>query len=180
MVAAAGQLAALHELGLLRDVRYITGISGGSWATAAYSFAQLGRNGTASDDGELLGSITAPEDICNASLSRVNPRSLRHLAMDFGPYGPYAPGPPGWAQRRGQRRGLSHEGDLVTNHIWHWLFKPIGVPRHVSFTWSSATLADIRRRNPHLANERMRSINLFQGKNVMRALMEEVAAVVRQ
>ena len=34
--------------------------------------------------------------------------------------------------------------------------------------------------NPHLANERIRSINLFQGKNVMRALMEEVAAVVRQ
>ena len=27
--------------------------------------------------------------------------------------------------------------------------------------------------NPHLANERIRSINLFQGKNVMRALMEE-------
>ena len=153
MVAAAGQLAALHELGLLRDVRYITGISGGSWATAAYSFAQLSQNGTAIDDDELLGSITAPEDICNASLSRVNPRSLRHLAMDFGPYGPYAPGPPGWAQRRGQRRGLSREGDLVTNHIWHWLFKPIGVPRHVSFTWSNATLADIRRRNPHLANE---------------------------
>ena len=154
MVAAAGQLAALHELGLLREVRYITGISGGSWATAAYSFAQLGQNGTASDDDELLGSITAPEDICNVSLSRVNPRSLRHLAMDFGPYGPYAPGPPGWEQRRGQRRRqLSREGDLVTNHIWHWLLKPVGVPRHVSFTWSNATLADIRRRNPHLANK---------------------------
>ena len=57
---------------------------------------------------------------------------------------------PGRAQRRGQRRGLSREGALVTNHIWHWLFKPLGVPAHVSFTWSSATLADIRRRYPSL------------------------------
>ena len=124
MVAAAGQLAALHELGLLREVRYISGISGGSWATAAYSFAQLGQNGTARDDDELLGNITAPEDICNVSLNRVNPRSLRHLAMDFGPLGPFGPGPAEW-----QQRSPSGEGDLVTNHVWHWLFKPVGVPR---------------------------------------------------
>ena len=32
--------------------------------------------------------------------------------------------------------------------------------------------------NPHLANERIRSVNLFQGKNVMRTLVEEVAAVL--
>jgi len=147
MVAAAGQLAALHELGLLREVRYISGISGGSWATAAYSFAQLGQNGTARDDDELLGNITAPEDICNVSLNRVNPRSLRHLAMDFGPLGPFGPGPAEW-----QQRSPSGEGDLVTNHVWHWLFKPVGVPRHASFSWSNATLADIRHRNPQLAN----------------------------
>ena len=125
MVAAAGQLAALHELGLLREVRYISGISGGSWATAAYSFAQLGQNGTARDDDELLGRITAPENISTTSLDRVNPRSLRHLAMDFGPLGPYGPGPAGWQLGRSPSR----EGDLVTNHVWHWLFKPVGVPR---------------------------------------------------
>jgi di- and tripeptidase/Cys-Gly metallodipeptidase DUG1 len=33
--------------------------------------------------------------------------------------------------------------------------------------------------NPHLANERIRSVNLFKGKNVMRTLVEEVAAVLR-
>ncbi len=33
--------------------------------------------------------------------------------------------------------------------------------------------------NPHLANERIRSVNLFQGKNVMRTLIEEVAGVLQ-
>ena len=37
-VASIGYLGALHELGLMEDVRYITGISGGSWATAVYSY----------------------------------------------------------------------------------------------------------------------------------------------
>ena len=33
--------------------------------------------------------------------------------------------------------------------------------------------------NPHLANERIRSVNLIQGKNVMRTLVEEVARVLK-
>ena len=33
-------IAALHELGLMDNVRYVTGISGGSWATAVYAYAR--------------------------------------------------------------------------------------------------------------------------------------------
>eukprot|EP00966_Prymnesium_polylepis_P025825 595345-Prymnesium_polylepis.1 len=54
MVAGLSQLAALHQLGLLEHVTYITGISGGSWATLVYSFAQLGAPGVAANDTELL------------------------------------------------------------------------------------------------------------------------------
>ena len=40
MVAAIGQLAGLTELGLMKNVRYVSGISGGAWATTVYEYAQ--------------------------------------------------------------------------------------------------------------------------------------------
>jgi hypothetical protein len=48
-----GYLLGLHELGLLKTTRYIAGVSGGAWATAAYSYvdptagAHVAQNDTA-------------------------------------------------------------------------------------------------------------------------------------
>ena len=69
MVAAFGQLAALHQRGLLRNVRYISGISGGSWATNVFSFYARGAPGVARNDDEFLGTITDPAALSLASLS---------------------------------------------------------------------------------------------------------------
>ncbi len=55
-IASLGYLAALHQLGLMPKVRYISGISGGSWATLMYSYAQ-----NSSSDDVLLGPIVPPE-----------------------------------------------------------------------------------------------------------------------
>ena len=51
--ASIGYLAALTELGVMDKVRYVGGISGGSWATTVYTYAQ-----NVSDDATLLGPIT--------------------------------------------------------------------------------------------------------------------------
>ena len=75
--AALGQLAALHQLGLLEELRYITGISGGSWATAVYSYAQLGADGVAPDDNVLLGPLSPPENLTNATLAMLDERCAR-------------------------------------------------------------------------------------------------------
>lgn len=51
-------MAALNQLGLMKNVRYIGGISGGAWATTSYTYAQ----NIASDE-EYLGEIVDPKDI---------------------------------------------------------------------------------------------------------------------
>ena len=58
-----GYLRALTDLGLMNYVRYVGGISGGSWASGMYTYAQLGAPGVAATDEELLGKIVMPEDI---------------------------------------------------------------------------------------------------------------------
>ena len=40
MVAGTGVLAGLHELGLLSDIKYITGVSGSSWAVGGMAFSK--------------------------------------------------------------------------------------------------------------------------------------------
>lgn len=39
--AAIGHLAGLRDLDLLKNVRYIGGVSGGAWATMSYVYAQV-------------------------------------------------------------------------------------------------------------------------------------------
>ena len=59
-IASMGYLGGLHKLGLMQNVRYIIGVSGGSWATAVYSYYQ--GSDTIGDE-ELLGPVIMPEDI---------------------------------------------------------------------------------------------------------------------
>lgn len=51
LAAAMGQLRGLHNLGLLSGTRYISSVSGGSWAAAIYGYYKSG----ATNDSELLG-----------------------------------------------------------------------------------------------------------------------------
>ena len=81
MVAAFGQLAALHELGLLRNVRYISGISGGSWATHTFSYYQSSFPGVAQNDTQFLClPLTAPANLTTELLAKMDPTCSRSLA----------------------------------------------------------------------------------------------------
>jgi hypothetical protein len=71
-IAAMGYLAALRDLDLLKNVRYIGGISGGSWATIAFTYLQ---NHT--DDNAFLGEIVPPEAIRFDKLKFMDPRCAR-------------------------------------------------------------------------------------------------------
>jgi hypothetical protein len=51
MSAAMGQMRGLNNLGILENARYISCVSGGSWASAVYTYYKTGP----SDDTELLG-----------------------------------------------------------------------------------------------------------------------------
>ena len=142
MVAAWGALSALHQLGLLeRDVRYISGISGGSWATATFTYAQLGAPSVAPSDDVLLGTVLEPENISMESLNVMDDSCLRALAT-FRHH-----------HKHGLRTPLHGPiSRLATDSVYRWLLEPLGVTRAAYMGWNKQTVADIRLRNPHLVN----------------------------
>lgn len=73
--AFLGYMAGLNELGLMGNVRYIGGISGGAWATTTYSYAQ-----NTDDDKVLLGPVTNPEDLTLDNLKGMDPNCARGFA----------------------------------------------------------------------------------------------------
>ena len=58
MSAAMGQMRGLRELGVLGNARYMSCVSGGSWAGTIYTFVPA-----TTDDSVLLGAYLAPEAI---------------------------------------------------------------------------------------------------------------------
>ena len=73
-IASMGYLAALHDLDLMDYVHYVGGISGGSWATAVYTYAQ-----TNVSDSVLLGPIIAPNMISTANLQEMDANCARRV-----------------------------------------------------------------------------------------------------
>jgi len=100
--ATIGYLAALTELGLLDSTRYISGVSGGSWATVLYAFSNSSSNNSNSSssssgggDGSisdvhsssnvtlLLGNTTFPENMTAATLPDIPAGCARRAAVDL-------------------------------------------------------------------------------------------------
>lgn len=72
-----GQLRALNELGVLKRVRFLSGVSGGSWATVPYTFLDQ-----AIPDKQFLGTYTPPDQITKESLRQVPDNSLTYAIVN--------------------------------------------------------------------------------------------------
>jgi len=72
LTATMGQLRGLLSFDALKHVDYISCVSGGSWASAAFTYYQAGAN----SDQEFLGPITDPQDITLDGLSTIPTSSL--------------------------------------------------------------------------------------------------------
>ena len=70
-LCSLGYLRGLHDLGLMQNVRYMSGVSGGTWATVAYVYFQKSHPGGPATDAELLGDILAPQDSSLANLAEM-------------------------------------------------------------------------------------------------------------
>lgn len=70
-MATTGQLRALHELGLLRQVRYISAVSGGAWGAIPYVFHDAG-NGNLTLE-RLLGEFKCPDQLTVGDFPRQSP-----------------------------------------------------------------------------------------------------------
>lgn len=138
-VSAMGQLAALRELGLLKNVRYISGISGGGWATMAYSYHTT-------DTDEFL-------SIRDGNASSREPESLRLDALR-------EPIP------NDQAIGFATANfvETILKHAIHGVgayaralqdiyLTPSGITPKSFFSWNDSTVADVLARNPNLSED---------------------------
>jgi predicted acylesterase/phospholipase RssA len=73
-LASIGYLAGLTKLDLMRNVRYIGGVSGGAWATVVYSYVQ------GIKDNVFLGNVVFPEHLTDANLKSMHPKCARGFA----------------------------------------------------------------------------------------------------
>ena len=74
--ATIGQLRGLTHHGLIPRVTYLSAVSGGAWAAAAYTFYA----GAGTDDHQILGPVVDPERVSVDSLSRLEPYALGYAA----------------------------------------------------------------------------------------------------
>mmetsp|Transcript_11118 Transcript_11118/g.33266 ORF Transcript_11118/g.33266 Transcript_11118/m.33266 type:complete len:567 (-) Transcript_11118:1702-3402(-) len=138
-----GYLAGLRDAGLLDKPRYIGGVSGGSWAVAAYVYAQLGSPGVAANDEELLCSVADPANLTMDGLNTI---------------------PDGCARKSGTvsltetlveeyfEHGVA-AGELWSRTISKIYLESQGISDTAYFTQSKATLSDITAANPELGSE---------------------------
>jgi hypothetical protein len=119
---------------LLQETRYITGVSGGAWASAVYSYYNPAAGPHApQNDSELLGRYYPPELLDDQVLQQLSERSA-HFAST---------------------RGLATDLEGVAAADWvkqieEVFLKPVGIPTgdRASFTWDVASAEAIAQRNP--------------------------------
>lgn len=132
-VYTLGSLRGLLDLNALQYTRYITGVSGGAWATAVFTFYDpLAGPSVARNDSELLGGYTQPSELDEAVLRHVPAHAARHCAMT----------------------GLSSDLEGVSAADWveqieRVFLAPMGVPTgaSASFSWDRRTADNIAVRN---------------------------------
>jgi hypothetical protein len=78
-VAHLAAIAALRELGLWSEIRYMGGVSGGAWTVAVFAYAQhgYGTPGSPLNVTTLLGQTLAPQEATMEALGVVQKGSAR-------------------------------------------------------------------------------------------------------
>ena len=145
-LCSLGYLRGLHDLGLLKNVKYMSGVSGGAWATVVYSYYQKQKTTkarpVAQSDEELLGDIIEPEMCTFDTLNKMSKTSARYSAT------------------------ASLNEDLVANFLRYksipeaWIhqvaaqfIERYGIDMDDSFTWNASSLQNILDRNPTLTSD---------------------------
>ncbi len=138
--ATMGQLRGLNKLGLIDRIRYISCVSGGSWASTAFTYYNTG----SADDDEFLGPVTEPNDITMKGLGELKEgclgytatKSLRHVLFE-------------------DLENRAREDRAWIDAVGEIFFRQFGLydrdnPGYFSF--NDETVTEIKSRNPSLRN----------------------------
>jgi hypothetical protein len=134
--AAIGYLAGLHKLDLLKNVRYVGGISGGAWATSTFSFVQ-----NVDDDDIFLGPVLNPEDFSLEKLKKMDDNCARRLTdTDLTALGLKA-----WARGEVNSVAGAWAYGVTTAYL-----TSVGVTPGKYFSWNEKSVSEILSKNSHL------------------------------
>jgi len=135
-IGSIGLLRAMLEMGALQRFRYLTGVSGGSWAVTSFSF-----HGKNVSDTEFLCNLTTPAALTMQNLQAIDPKCARGapvlnnliercIANFFDPRQP--------------------KDEFWTRGISDVFLAPYGISGLSRFTWNEDTKSDLIARNPAL------------------------------
>ena len=141
-LASFGYLAGLTELGLMQKIKYIGGISGGSWATGVYTYAQNHDGSNPAEEEQFLGPIVQPADITEDGLKQMDPKCARGLTNSK--YTTIA------LKHMMKAPSLGEMWCYATQQVY---MNPVGITEGAHWSYSQATVDDIKSRNPSLADQ---------------------------
>ena len=154
LCATMGQLRGLLSFGFLDNVDYISCVSGGSWASSAFTYYRAG----AANDTEFLGNILEPADITLTNIHNVPPSSL------------------GWGatQDLGDALDAAHKAGVPDDLLWaaavgQVFFARFGLydaSNPAYFSLDDATVQAIKTANPSLANATFYTVRTPSDYNV--------------
>ncbi|MBT3879185.1 MAG: hypothetical protein HON76_00485 [Candidatus Scalindua sp.] len=136
--ASMGQMRGLEQLGILTNARYISCVSGGSWASAVFTYYKSG----ASDDRELLGVDPTLEERKTWKLSNWN-SSLKHSNLAY-------PATVDFEKTLGDYILKGPEEMAWIYAVRDTFFKPFGLDDNNFFSLDNSTVADILNENKAL------------------------------
>lgn len=130
-----GQLKALHDTGVIDEVKYISSVSGGSWTSVPYTYLP------AQFLPEFWGNIQSPQTITVASLIQVKPRSFQSCVVNAALLIRYI------------GAVLTGKGDESYADILGAIFlRPFGLDNpEQHFSYNAETVAQACELNPHLS-----------------------------
>lgn len=132
-----GYLSALHKLDLMKNVRYLGGISGGGWVTMTYSWAQ-----NVVSEEVFLGPVVNPEDFSMNKLNEMDKSCARSYTDKVLALEAY----------KDWKTGIAPTlADAYATSFGRIYMEPVGVTPNKLFSWNADTVKDILSRNPQLS-----------------------------
>jgi|APSaa5957512622_1039677.scaffolds.fasta_scaffold29035_1 hypothetical protein len=136
--ASMGQMRGLEQLGILQNARYISCVSGGSWASAVYTYYKSG----ASDDRELLGVDPSQKERKTWKLSDWS-SSLKKSNLAY-------PATADFEKTIAEYLIEGPEDMAWINAVRDTFFKPFGLDENNFFSLDSSTVTEILNENKSL------------------------------
>ena len=164
-IASLGYLSALRDLDLIDNIRYIVGVSGGSWATIVYSYFQ----NDDIDDDTLLGPIISPSDIVYGDLKDMADgcaRGFQGFSSSGGHIVPMAGKSIFTLGETDEKDYKEPNFDLWSAFVQYVYLDPSGIERGIPFTLDDDSLQDLRSRNPTLSDASFYLLRKQQAANV--------------